>query len=110
MSKADGSQRFDAVRCSLSLVEGNWGRIWHATTLKERKDLAQALLRRVTVDRNGNSLELHIEPKAELRKLFRLVRGTGATGVASACGTTVRLHLSGSLETTPKASSDHRRA
>jgi hypothetical protein len=53
--------------------------------------MAHALLRRITVDRNEDSLELQIEPKAALGQLFRLLQGTGATGVAPACGVTVRL-------------------
>jgi hypothetical protein len=44
------------------------------------------VLRRVTVDRNEDSLELQIEPKAELGRLFRLTRHTGATGVEHASG------------------------
>jgi hypothetical protein len=83
LSRAYGSQRSDAVRYSLSLIQGNWwsrlgpktylewaaqmlanwGRIWHAATLKERKDMTHALLRRVTVDKNEDSPELQIGPR-----------------------------------------------
>jgi hypothetical protein len=43
--------------------------------------MAHALLRRITVDRNEDSLELQIEPRAALGQRFRLLQGTEATWV-----------------------------
>jgi hypothetical protein len=68
--------------------------------------MCHALLRRVAVSENEDSLELQIKPKAELRQRFHLMRHAGATGVASSPCITVCLHPTGHPETTGKASSD----